>query len=200
MSVAVPLAVAGTVVLGIRTGNQHLTNLVTATNLLYEHGLAVQDWHDACVRAEAAAMRSGPVVVTRPPSEIAARSVTFSYPNSAKPALRNVDMTVGRGEIVALVGEHGSGKTTLARLLVGLYLPSEGSVTWDGQPIPGLDRASVLDRVALVSQDFVQWPFTARVNVTIGRPTDPRAWSRLAAAARFGRADDVVDSLDQGWE
>jgi len=145
-------------------------------------------------------MHSGPVTVTSPPRIIEVRNLSFTYPNAHRPALRGVDIEVRRGEVVALVGENGSGKSTLAKLMVGLYLPSEGEVQWDGWPTTQLDRASLFEQVALVSQGFVQWPFTTRVNVTIGRPARP-AWPEdLAEAARFGRADEVVDKLEQGWD
>jgi len=200
VSGAVPLAVAGTVVLAIRTGTQHLTALVISVNDLYEQGLFVQDWQRTCERAEAEAMPSRPTKVTGPPRAIAVRGLTFTYPNAKRPALRGVDLTVRRGEVVALVGENGSGKTTLAKLLVGLYLPSGGTVYWDGVPTTHLDRGSVFDQVALVAQDFVEWPFTARVNVTIGRTSREPDPAVLHRAARFGRAHDVIAKLDRGWD
>jgi ATP-binding cassette, subfamily B, bacterial len=199
LSGTVPLAVAGTVVLAIRTGTQHLTALVSAVNGLYEQGLFVQDWQQACDRAEAERMHSGNVRVTGPPREIVARNVHFTYPNGSRPALRGIDLTLRQGEIVALVGENGSGKTTLARLLIGLYLPDCGTVSWNGIPLTDLDRAGVFTHVAMVAQNFVEWPFTARVNVTIGRSNRRVSHRRFAAAARFGRADEVAQGLGDGW-
>jgi ATP-binding cassette subfamily B protein len=197
---SVPLSVAGTVVLAIQTGTRHLTNLVMSVNDLYEQGLFVQDWQETCERAEVEAMPARPHRLLRPPRTIAVRDLHFTYPNSAEPALRGIDMTVSRGEVVAFVGENGSGKSTLAKLLAGLYLPSWGAVYWDGVPTSQVDRDSVFDHVALVAQDFVQWPFTARVNVTIGRSTRPPDTGALHRAARFGRAHEVVARLDRGWD
>lgn len=197
---AVPLSVAGTVVLAIRTGTQHLTKLVMSVNDLYEQGLFVQDWQQTCARAETEAMPAMPLRLPGPPATITARDLWFTYPGATEPALCGVDMSVRRGEVVAFVGENGSGKSTLAKLLTGLYLPSWGGVFWDGVPTSRVDRDSVFDHVALVAQDFVQWPFTARVNVTIGRSTRPPHPAALRSAARFGRADEVVDRLDRGWD
>lgn len=197
---AVPVAVAGTVVLAIRASTQHLTLLVTSVNDLYEQGLFVQDWQQACERADDAAMRSGPVRITRPPDRVSARGLEFSYPHAKEPALRGIDVTVRRGEVVALVGENGSGKTTLAKLLIGLYLPSKGTVHWDDHTTGELCRADLFDQVSTVAQNFVEWPFTARVNVTIGRSDRPADGPAMAAAARFGRADEVIDRLEQGWD
>ncbi|MGI5292081.1 ABC transporter ATP-binding protein [Nonomuraea polychroma] len=200
VSGSVPLAVAGTVVIAIRTGTGHLTALVSAVNDLYEQGLFVQDWKQACDRAEAEAIRGGTIKMTTPPDQIFVRNLWFTYPNNEQPALAGVDLTVRRGEIIALVGENGSGKTTLAKLMVGLYMPRSGAVWWDGHTTAEVDRASLYDHVALVAQDFVQWPFTARVNVTIGRSTRPPDSAALHASAAFGRADEVVDRLDAGWD
>jgi ATP-binding cassette subfamily B protein len=197
---SVPMAVAGTVVLAVRTGTQHLTELVTSVNDLYEQGLFVQDWQRVCTRAAAAAMPAGRVPVTGPPARIEVRGLGFRYPGAAEPALRGVDMEIRRGEVVALVGENGSGKSTLAKLLVGLYLPDTGAVRWDGASTAELDRAGLFDQVALVAQQFVQWPFTARVNVTIGRSTRPADVAGLAESAWFGGAHEVVAHLDRGWE
>ncbi|NUR82805.1 MAG: ABC transporter ATP-binding protein [Nonomuraea sp.] len=197
---SVPLAVAGTVLIAIRTGTQHLTALVSAVNDLYEQGLFVQDWKQACDRAEAEAISSGTIELTSPPEQIFVRNLWFTYPNNDQPSLADVDMTIRRGEIVALVGENGSGKTTLAKLLVGLYMPQSGAVWWDGLTTAQLDRGSLFDHVALVAQDFVQWPFTARVNVTIGRAAREPDPATLEASAAFGRADEVVERLDAGWD
>ncbi|TCO62189.1 ABC transporter ATP-binding protein [Actinocrispum wychmicini] len=200
VSGTVPLAVAGTVVLAIQTGTRHLARLVTSVNGLYEQGLFVQDWQRACERAEAEAMPVRRRRLNRPPAVITVSNLSFTYPNAKQPALTEVDMTLRTGEIVAFVGANGSGKTTLAKLLAGLYLPSGGVIRWDGMPTTEVDRQHLFDHVALVAQDFVQWPFTARVNVTIGRTTHPPDPTRLRHAAWFGRADEVVARLDHGWD
>ncbi|MFC4117033.1 ABC transporter ATP-binding protein [Nonomuraea zeae] len=200
VSGSVRLAVAGTVLIAIRTGTHHLTSLVSAVNDLYEQGLFVQDWKQACDRAEAEAIRGGAFELTAPPDQISVRDLWFTYPNNEQPSLAGVDMTIRRGEIVALVGENGSGKTTLAKVLVGLYMPQAGAVWWDGRTTAEVDRASLYDHVALVAQDFVEWPFTARVNVTIGRATRRPDADALDASAAFGRADEVVARLDAGWD
>jgi ATP-binding cassette subfamily B protein len=157
------------------------------------------NWQHACVRAEAEAMHSGPVKVAGAPRTIVTQNLTFTYLNADRATLQGADVVVRQGEVVALVGENGSGKTTLAKLL-GLYLRSDGAVLWDGCPTTQLDRAGLFEQVALVSQDFVQWPFTARSNVTIGRPDRPVRLDVLAEAARFGQGDEVVRRLPSSWD
>ncbi|GAA3075814.1 ABC transporter ATP-binding protein [Streptosporangium carneum] len=191
-------ATAGTAAFAIRSSMMTLTSFVMQFQQLYQDGLLTVEWRDACVRAEAEAIPAG----GRPPAPrvgtIATRGLRFTYPGARTPALDGVDVDIRRGEVVALVGENGSGKSTLARLLTGLYLPSGGTVLWDGVPTGELDRDALFDQVALVSQDFVQWPFTAETNIVIGRPERAvdRRW--LAYALRSTGADAVLSRLDDG--
>jgi ABC-type multidrug transport system fused ATPase/permease subunit len=118
----------------------------------------------------------------------------------ARPALRDVSLTIDRGQTIALVGENGSGKTTLAKLVAGLYSPTSGRVCWDGRDLRDLPRTSVADRVMMVLQEPIRWPHTARVNVRAGRHdrVDPTGAALAGAAAQAG-ADEVVDRLPHGW-
>lgn len=193
-------AVAGTAAFAIRSSSMSLVSLVMQVQQIYEDGLFIDDWKNACERARSARISiTGPPLPATPPSVITTHRLSFSYPGSRRPALEGIDLRIRRGEVVAFVGENGSGKSTLAKLLTGLYLPTEGAVLWDGVPITLTDRRSVFERVSLVSQDFVQWPFTAMVNVTIGRPDRPVDGQSLRRAAASTGADHVITRLDDGW-
>uniref|UniRef100_UPI003F49A2D9 hypothetical protein n=1 Tax=Nonomuraea bangladeshensis TaxID=404385 RepID=UPI003F49A2D9 len=85
VSGSVQMAVAGTVLIAIRTGTYHLTALVSAVNDLYEQGLFVQDWKQACDQAEA--IRGGTIELASPPEQIFVRDLWFSYPNNDQPSL-----------------------------------------------------------------------------------------------------------------
>lgn len=104
------------------------------------------------------------------------------------------------GKIVALVGENGSGKTTLVKLLAGLYTPDQGKIMWDGVDAASADRRQLAERIAMVAQDFKRWPFTARVNMAIGRPSAPLTEERLAASVAEAGAQDVMDDLPRGLD
>ncbi|MEU7839316.1 ABC transporter ATP-binding protein [Nonomuraea sp. NPDC049129] len=195
------LAAAGTAVLAIRTGTNQLGSVVSSLAYMHEYGLYTADWRDACRQAQELAIPAGGTVTPATgPERIEVRDLRFSYVNAGKPALNGVNLTIGRGEVVALVGHNGSGKTTLAKLLTGLYLPEEGSVTWDGVDTAHLDRDRAFDSVALLSQGFERWPFTVRSNVAIGRyETDPTAEALTRAAASAG-AVDLIEGLKDGWD
>ncbi|MEU3601118.1 ATP-binding cassette domain-containing protein [Streptomyces sp. NPDC006798] len=195
------LAVAGTAVIAIRTGSANLESLVVQLNLLYEESLFVSDLDTLCKEAD---RRLIPVTGRPLPEHVGAvrfENVSFTYPGDhGTPALDRVDVTIPAGRIVALVGNNGSGKSTLAKLLCGLYPPDTGRVMWDDVDATEADRAQLFDRVAVVAQDFFRWPFTARVNVAIGRPDAPHDEPLLDAAAAYAGADETVASLPRGWD
>ena len=102
------------------------------------------------LRADEHGDRHTPVTAGR----ITAEDVTFSYPGSERVALRGASLSIEPGEAVALVGPNGSGKTTMAKLLAGLYLPTRGRVCWDGTDTREVDSRDLLDQSAVVFQDL----------------------------------------------
>jgi len=137
---------------------------------------------------------------------------SFSYPSQAIPGsgasgptagggprvLKGVSLRFGAGERVALLGRIGSGKSTILRLLAGLYLPSEGMVEADGMDLRQIDPADYRARVGFVSQDPRLFSGTLRDNVLLDRPGADT--SRLTEVARLTGLDRLVSSHPQGWE
>ncbi|MFG3661939.1 ABC transporter ATP-binding protein [Streptomyces sp. NPDC047706] len=198
---AMSLAVAGTAVIAIRTGSASLETLVLEINQLHEEALFVGDLERLYVEAAERAIPVGGAALPEDPREIRFENVTFSYPGeAARPALDDVTLTLPLGRIIALVGENGSGKTTLVKLLAGLYKPDRGRIMWDGVDAATADRHRLAERVAMVAQDFKRWPFTARVNVAVGRSSAPVTEERLAAAVVEAGAEDVVADLPRGLD
>ncbi|GLX00197.1 ABC transporter ATP-binding protein [Microtetraspora sp. NBRC 16547] len=193
---AVPLAVAGTAVLAIRSGQSSLSNLLYAVNRLYENGLYFTDFVDFCASAET---EGAPERRDLPPEtfeQITAEDVMFSYPGAETPALRGVSIRLDRGEVVALVGENGSGKTTLSRILAGLYAPDGGRVLWDATDLRDVDPHLLRERIAVIAQDHSHWPLSARHNITMGTEKGEDA---LRRAAEVAGADEVVAGLPHGY-
>lgn len=190
------LALAGTAVLAMRTASTALSNTMRAVNALYEDSFYIGFYNQLLV--ESVKRQPPPTAVTAPPdpAEIRLEGVTFTYPGQKRPALRDVSLTIRRGEVVALVGENGSGKTTLGKLLTGLYPPDEGVVRWDGVDLAHADPASVHANIAVIAQEPAEWPMTAANNVAVGRlgraDPDRRAWRE---AVGYSGADEVIDSL-----
>ncbi|MFJ4540661.1 ABC transporter ATP-binding protein [Streptomyces tibetensis] len=198
---AMALSVAGTAVIAIRTGSQSLDTLVVEVNALHEEALFVGDLHRLYTEADQWAIPAGGTQLPEDPREIRFENVTFRYPGeSARPALDDVTLTLPLGRIVALVGENGSGKTTLVKLLAGLYRPERGRILWDGVDAATADRHLLAERIAMVAQDFKRWPFTARVNVALGRTSVPVSEDRLAASIAEAGAETVVADLPRGLD
>ncbi|WP_345574302.1 ABC transporter ATP-binding protein [Streptomyces prasinosporus] len=198
---AMALSVAGTAVIAIRTGSASLDTLVLEVNQLHEEALFVGDLQRLYVEAAERAIPVGGVPLPDDPREIRFENVTFRYPGDAtRPALDDVSLTLPLGRIVALVGENGSGKTTLVKLLAGLYTPERGRILWDDVDAAAADRRRLAERIAMVAQDFKRWPFTARVNVVLGRPSAPVSEERLAASIAEAGAQAVVEDLPRGLD
>ncbi|MFF4354139.1 ABC transporter ATP-binding protein [Streptomyces sp. NPDC001530] len=198
---AMALSVAGTAVIAIRTGSASLDTLVLEVNSLHEEALFVGDLQRLYVEAAERAIPVGGDPLPDDPREIRFENVTFTYPGtSTRPALADVTLTVPLGKIVALVGENGSGKTTLVKLLAGLYAPESGRILWDDVDAATADRQQLAERIAMVAQDFKRWPFTARVNVAVGRASAPLTDERLAASVAEAGAEDVVADLPRGLD
>ncbi|MFJ6896597.1 ABC transporter ATP-binding protein [Streptomyces hokutonensis] len=201
LSGAMALSVAGTAVIAIRTGSGSLDTLVLAVNQLHEEALFVGDLEKLYKEAAERAIPVGGTALPEEPREIRFENVTFSYPGeSTHPALDDVTLRLPLGRIIALVGENGSGKTTLVKLLAGLYRPDRGRILWDGVDAATADRHQLADRIAMVAQNFKRWPFTARVNVAVGRSAAPLTEERLAGALAEAGAEDVVADLPRGLD
>ncbi|MFE4668666.1 ABC transporter ATP-binding protein [Streptomyces sp. NPDC056716] len=198
---AMALSVAGTAVIAIRTGSANLDTLVVEVNSLHEEALFVGDLQRLHQEAERRMIPVGGAALPEEPREIRFENVSFAYPGERpRPALDDVTLSVPLGKIVALVGENGSGKTTLVKLLAGLYAPDRGRILWDGVDTAGADRHALAERVAMVAQDFKRWPFTARVNVAVGRSSAPLTEERLAKAVGEAGAEGVVADLPNGLD
>jgi ATP-binding cassette subfamily B protein len=201
LSGAMALSVAGTAVIAIRTGSASLDNLVLAVNQLHEEALFVGDLQKLYEEAAERAIPVGGEALPEEPREIRFENVTFSYPGEAThPALDDVTLTLPLGRIIALVGENGSGKTTLVKLLAGLYRPDRGRILWDTVDAATADRHQLADRIAMVAQNFKRWPFTARVNVAIGRSAAQLTEERVAGALAEAGAEEVVADLPRGLD
>jgi ATP-binding cassette, subfamily B, bacterial len=198
---AMALSVAGTAVIAVRTGSQSLNTLVIEMNALHEEALFVGDLQRLYTEAAERAIPEGGSALPDEPREIRFENVSFTYPGDAtRPALDDVTLTLPLGKIVALVGENGSGKTTLVKLLAGLYTPDRGRILWDDLDAAHADRQLLAERVAMVAQDFKRWPFTARVNVAVGRSSVPLTEERVSGAVAEAGAGEVLADLPRGLD
>ena len=129
-------------------------------------------------------------------------SVGFTYPDTTRKILDGLSFEIRPGELLAVVGLNGAGKSTMTKILSGLYQPTEGRVTADGVDIEELGYAAWRRQLSVVFQDFVKYPLTARENVLlgVGAVDAPAAQDVLEGAARDSGLVDVLERLPLGWD
>jgi subfamily B ATP-binding cassette protein MsbA len=122
--------------------------------------------------------------------------VRFAYDEQI--VLDGVDLEIRKGEVVALVGASGGGKSTIANLLPRFWDPIGGRITIDGKEIRGVTLASLRAQLALVTQDTILFNDTVRANIAYGRPDVPLA--EVEQAARMAQAHDFISAMEQGYD
>jgi ATP-binding cassette subfamily B protein len=156
-----------------------------ASQMLLESALFLEDYLTFTALAPSPAPRP-----RRPDAGAAIRAegVSFAYPGSERPALRDVSLHIEPGEVVALVGANGSGKTTLAKLMAGLYAPQAGTMTTASR-----------SEIAVVFQDFLKYWLLARDNIAMGRHERYDDDAGVVEAATRAGADGDLAALPDGY-
>jgi ATP-binding cassette subfamily C protein LapB len=142
----------------------------------------------------------GKTFIERPQlrGEIEFRYVKFAYPGRGDSALEGLSFKIGAGEKVALIGRVGSGKSTIQRLIMGLYQPTDGAVLLDGIDLRQLDPADVRRNLGYVSQDVTLFYGTLRENIALGLPYADD--SAILAAAEIAGMSELVNRHPRGFD
>ncbi|GLZ78455.1 multidrug ABC transporter permease [Actinorhabdospora filicis] len=151
------------------------------------------------LRASDRPKASAPAAGT-PAREIRFEGVSFRYPGRDKPVLDGLDLVIPAGSSLAIVGDNGAGKSTIIKLLAGLYEPGGGRISVDGTDLSGLDPVSWRRRLAVVFQDFARYPFSVRDNIAFGAIEEPASAEAVEDAARRGGFLGVERGLAEGWD
>ena len=159
----------------------------------------------ACGERLVSILETQPEIVDNPSAQPASRfngeirfnGVSFSYPNNQQ-VLRDVSFTINTGESVAIVGESGVGKSTLAKLLFRFYEPQSGSILIDGTDIRHYQLQSFRNQIAVVLQDAMLFNASVRENIAYGRLDASDA--DIEIAARAAHAHEFIVSLPDGYE
>ena len=126
------------------------------------------------------------------------RNVSFIYPSARQEALQGINLRVDKGEIIAIVGKSGGGKTTLANLLPRFYVPTEGTVCIDDVDISTATFASLRGQFGIVTQEVILFNDTIAANIAYGKPG--AASEEIVAAAQAAYAHDFITELPQGYD
>ena len=125
--------------------------------------------------------------------------VWFSYPGNNKPVLCGLNLIIPVGTSVALLGENGSGKSTIIKLLLGMYIPDKGRILWDDIDIRHINTVSLRKQLSVVFQDFVHFPSTLAENIAVGSIENITNTSIVEQAAKVSRIDRIANKLPQGY-
>jgi ATP-binding cassette subfamily B protein len=184
-----------------RQGQSTFQAILSAVGSIYENNLFMANLFDFLglkpQMGVAARNHALPVPLR---SGIEFRAIGFRYPEREEWALRDINLTIRRGEKIALVGPNGAGKTTLIKLLTRLYDPTEGTILIDGIDIRELDPLDLRQRIGVIFQDFVRYHLPASENIGFGQIEALDRMDRIIASARKSGAHAIVESLPDGYQ
>jgi ATP-binding cassette subfamily B protein len=199
----------GLTALGTASASRLRSELALQTIGRYEQAMAAVNREDDSPPLTPRPPRGGvderqPGTRTLPPRaplrEIRFENVTFRYPGSRTDLLRQLDLVVPAGRSIAVVGDNGVGKTTLVKLLCGLYLPTGGRIVVDGVDLADLDPHRWQRHVAAVFQDNVRYGLSAASNVALGAVEHQDDLAGVRRVAETAGVAGVVERMEQGWD
>lgn len=130
--------------------------------------------------------------------KIRIKDLSFHYRNGKKKILQHIDLEIGKGTMVALVGQSGGGKSSLTRLIQRLYDPTEGAIYWDDTDLRDAKILGLRKQMALVTQETVLFNDTIRQNIAYGKPEATEA--EIEEAARIAYADEFIRQMPNNYE
>jgi ATP-binding cassette subfamily B protein len=127
-------------------------------------------------------------------------NVAFRYPGGTGAAVEDLSLSIGPGELVALVGENGAGKSTLVKLLLRFYDPDRGRVLIGGVDLKDLDPEFLRSHIGVLFQDYASYEFSVRENVVMGRPGGTTDDAKVMSALRDARSEWLVEKMPKGLD
>jgi ATP-binding cassette subfamily B protein len=183
-----------------RRGQTQLNSLVTSVSGLYEHKLFISNLFEFLNLKPDITSPDTPTPFPESIDEVTFDDVTFSYPDMKQPVFKHLTLTARRGEVTYIKGENGHGKTTMLKLLLRLYDPQQGSIRINGIDIRSFDLSTLRRNISVIFQDYVQFHFTVRENITFGDINNADDARRLAEALKLADAESVVSHLGKGLD
>jgi len=171
--------------------------LSRALNAVQQTTSSVERVFEILDRPPALADRPGAVVLSGFQQAIAFEHVDFRYPDSDELALKDITLTIAKGEVVAFVGMSGAGKTTLMDLLPRFHDVSGGRITLDGHDLRDVTQASLRALIGIVTQDTFLFSDSIHYNIAYGRPDATP--EEIVQAARHAHAHEFIQACPDGY-
>ncbi|MBD2517082.1 ABC transporter ATP-binding protein [Nostoc sp. FACHB-973] len=182
-----------------RQGQSTFSNALTSIGGMYEDNLYLSNLYDFLEEKVPKSWGKASIGLN-PQDGIRFENVSFTYPGSSKPALRNISLHLKPREKLAIVGENGSGKTTLIKLLTRLYTPDSGRIFLDGLDLQEWDVDVLRRRIGVIFQNFVRYQFTVGENIGVGDVEHLENKTQWETAAQKGMAQSFIDQLPQSFQ
>lgn len=149
----------------------------------------------------------GPLDITSTPTSaeirehgIVFQDIHFQYPGGTEEALSGTSLKINGGELLALVGENGAGKTSLVKLLLRFYDPQRGTIKVGGHDLRDMDPVDLRSKIGILFQDFAMYELSVRENVTLGRVERDGDDDEVLVALEAARADWLAKKLGNGLD
>lgn len=182
-----------------RQGQSTFSNALTSIGGMYEDNLYLSNLYDF-LEEEVPKSWGKATIGLNSQDGIRFENVSFTYPGSSKPALRNISLHLKPREKLAIVGENGSGKTTLIKLLTRLYTPDSGRIFLDGLDLQEWDVDVLRRRIGVIFQNFVRYQFTVGENIGVGDVEHLENKIQWKTAAEKGMAQSFIEQLPQSFQ
>ncbi len=182
-----------------RQGQSTFAGVLTSIGGMYEDNLYLSNLYDF-LEEKVPKSKGRATQGLKPRDGIRLENVSFTYPGSSQPALRNISLHLKPGEKLAIVGENGSGKTTLIKLLTRLYTPDSGRILLDGLNLEEWDVDVLRRRIGVIFQNFVRYQFTVGENIGVGDVEHIENNNLWQTAAQKGMAQPFINQLPQGFQ
>ncbi len=132
--------------------------------------------------------------------DIEFRDVWFRYPGTDKDILKGLSFRIENGQKASIVGENGEGKSTMIKLLLGLFLPDRGQILIGGKPLSEYSLSTRKKLFAPVFQDFARYSITIRENIGVGNVEHMKDQEKIFSAARKGKVDRFAEKMPKGYD
>jgi ATP-binding cassette subfamily B protein len=179
----------------------YVAQISSSVVMIQEHATFLRTYFDFIELPSLLPVKDSP---TRLPKSldagIAFEDVSFTYPKATEPALEHVNLRIRPGEMLALVGDNGAGKTTMVKLLLRLHDPDAGAIRLGGVDLRDADPGDLRGRMGVLFQDFEKYMLSVRENVQLGRVERDATDEEILEALHSARADEILKGLPNGLD